>query len=574
MGAGGLVAMTLAHRFVSDKVDGPNTALLRPSDWGSTHTILPTHVFSGGATGDALVRDASAEGAGFRSTGWIDGRDYGMVNDGVTNNATPLANAMTAAVASQKVLFLIAGSYNVLTTVNLLDGLTIVSDGLAVITNTSETAGPTLTDNNVAVAVKLRGVRIYRATTTAPANCYALWIQNVASIVESDRTAWCETGDTPYTITPNDSNGSAILNYGTIAGLNGKGTTCYGLFNYGNARFCYAESTRNAAFVNRGQDAVASDCIAYGKGVLSLCGFWNGDGNTNTTTTHSTAQAINCIGYCDSHDDTSSAFSNEGVATGCIGVGYGTQGIFNRGGRAFGCQGYGKRSGNLTSHGFVNIGYAEDCTGESDGWWSGFYNVNAFSIYPNGVAVRCSGSVIIKNATGFNQTWVAGFLNDSAAKAIDCSGFLDVPDTIEAYALRTSGVVLGGRFHALGANAAIKVVAANVILENVWAVCENGTVCWIAADTCKVLGGCYRTNKAEATIGILFSNGVVAKLVDVSIFTNTVSGSACMKGLGGAGSPNLISYVGVKTNTSPVFVTQSAAATLDAQGNIINANIY
>lgn len=498
---------------------------------------------------------------------------YGAVGNGIDDDTAAITRAQAAAAVSTHVVFFPAGTYTA--RVILVDGVHLVSDGEAVIQDLSESAGSTVTDNNVAVAVKLRGIRFYRANTHAPANSHALWIQHPGSVIESDVTASCESGDIPYSNVPVDENGAAILNYGTISGLKGTGTTCYGFFNYGLALDCRGDSTRNAGFVNRGQDAIAVGGVGRGIGALSLCGFWNGDGNANVGASHSTATAIGCTGLCDSTKDTADAFSNEGEAYDCIGRGYGVMGWFNRGGRAFGCKGYGKRRGNLTSWGFLNIGHAEDCTGESDGWWSGFYNHNTFQGYPAGVAIGCTGSVLIEDATGYNQSFIAGFLNESACKALNCYGVLDVPDTItEAYALRTAGSVLGGRFESLGANAAIKVVGDGVVLDEVHAVCENGTVAWIAADAAKILGGSYRSNKAEATVGILFSNGVVAKVVGTHIFTNTVSGSACMKGLGGVGSPNAISYVGIRTNTSPVFVTQSATATPDARGNIIDAGIY
>lgn len=55
--------MTLKHRFQSPKADNLDPTRLGPEDWGSTTTdyaATSTHVFSGGVSGDVLVRDTTA----------------------------------------------------------------------------------------------------------------------------------------------------------------------------------------------------------------------------------------------------------------------------------------------------------------------------------------------------------------------------------------------------------------------------------------------------------------------------------------------------------------------------------
>lgn len=117
----------LLHKFVTAKLNGADTTLLRPSNWNEEH------IFHGGATGQVLGWDATSSDQvkwAFASAEF-DVKNYGAVGDGVTDDTAAIQAAIDAATLVRGTVFLPRGTYRITASLDcsIRDYMTIYGQG-------------------------------------------------------------------------------------------------------------------------------------------------------------------------------------------------------------------------------------------------------------------------------------------------------------------------------------------------------------------------------------------------------------------------------------------------------------
>ena len=115
----------LKHTFVSAVADGVDATKVRASNWNAEHT------WAGGSNSGQLTRDtAAADGASWVAPMAQNVKFHGAIGDGVTDDTTAFATAITAAAAGGMV-FIPVGTYKITSTLSIsVNRLTILGLGI------------------------------------------------------------------------------------------------------------------------------------------------------------------------------------------------------------------------------------------------------------------------------------------------------------------------------------------------------------------------------------------------------------------------------------------------------------